>query len=467
MAHSVTASRFIALLLSTVLVGLGCSSLATRQGFYQPITAELRAGNAATAQQMLEAARDKGRYAEKDRLLYFIDAGMLAHYAGDYQLSNEKLSVAEEAAEELFTKSVSRAAASLLLNDNVLEYAGEDYEVLYTNLIMALNYAALGEFEGAFVEVKRANLKLELLEQKYADAAGEYQRGLAKDTNNVEIEYDLPQLRFHNDALARYLSMHMYAAVGKYDDARIDFDYLGEAFRLQSHIYDFAMPDVAYYSDTAAILSVVALVGLAPVKEAISLRIRTDKDLGLVQVLYDDPSMAGAEYGHLPVNVKADYYFKFALPTIVPRPSQVATVEVLVDGQPVGRLQLIEDIGAVARETFEARKTLIYIRSVARAITKGLAAHKLKKKADTGGLEGWLKKVAIDIGTDLIENADLRSTQFLPGRVLVGDFEVVPGQHDVVLRYLSADGHEIERVHHGGFDVVRQGWNLIELSLPQ
>ena len=467
MAHSVTASRFIALLLSTVLVGLGCSSLATKQGFYRPITAELRAGNAATAQQMLEAARDKGRYAEKDRLLYFIDAGMLAHYAGDYQLSNEKLSVAEEAAEELFTKSVSRAAASLLLNDNVLEYAGEDYEILYTNLIMALNYAALGKFEGAFVEVRRANLKLELLEQKYAAAAGEYQRGLAEDTNNVEIEYDLPKLRFHNDALARYLSMHMYAAIGKYDDARIDFDYLNEAFRLQSHIYDFAMPDVAYYSDTAAILSVVALVGLAPVKEAISLRIRTDKDLGLVQVLYDDPSMAGAEYGHLPVNVKADYYFKFALPTIVPRPSQVATVEVLVDGQPVGRLQLIEDIGAVARETFEARKTLIYIRSVARAVTKGLAAHKLKKNVDTGGLEGWLKKAAIDVGTDLIENADLRSTQFLPGRVLVGDFEVAPGQHDVVLRYLSADGHEIEQVHHGEFDVVRQGWNLIELSLPQ
>ncbi len=467
MAHSVTASRFIVLLLSTVLVGQGCSSLATRQGFYQPITAELRAGNAAAAQQMLEAARDEGNYAEKDRLLYFIDAGMLAHYAGDYQLSNEKLSVAEEAAEELFTKSVSRAAASILLNDNVLEYAGEDYEVLYTNLIMALNYAALGEFEDAFVEVRRANLKLELLEQKYADAAATYQRGLAKDTNNVEIEYDLPKLRFHNDALARYLSMHMYAAVGKYDDARVDFDYLDEAFRLQSHIYDFAKPDVTYYSDTAAILSIVALVGLAPIKEAISLRIRTDKDLGLVQVLYDDPSMAGAEYGHLPVNVKADYYFKFALPTIVPRPSQVAGVEVLVDGQPVGRLQLIEDIGAVARETFEARKTLIYIRSVARAIAKGLAAHKLKKKADTGGLEGWLKKAAIDIGTDLIENADLRSTQFLPGRVLVGDFEVAPGQHDVVLRYLSADGHEIGQILHGEFDVVWQGWNLIELSLPQ
>jgi hypothetical protein len=466
MAHGFAALRLAGLLLTTALLALGCSSLATRQGFYQPITAELRSGNAASAQQMLESARDKGKYAEKDRLLYFIDAGLLAHYAGDFQTSNEKLHVAEEAAEELFTKSVSRAAASLLLNDNVLEYSGEDYEILYTNLIKALNFAAMGQFEGAFVEVRRANLKLELLEQKYAEAAVEFDQGLAKDTNKIEIEYDLPKMRFHNDALARYLSMHMYAAVGKYDDARIDRDYLDDAFRLQSHIYDFPTPEVKYRSDTAAILSIVALVGLAPTKEAISLRIRTDKDLGLVQVLYDDPAMAGAEYGHLPINVKADYYFKFALPTIVPRPSQVAQVEVLVDDRPVGVLQLIEDVAAVARETFEARKTLIYIRSVARAVVKGLVAHKLKKKADTGGLSGWLKKAAIDVGSDFLENADLRSVQYLPGRVLVGDFETAPGRHQVVLRYLSSDGAEIERTNHGEFEVMAQGWNLIETSAP-
>jgi len=468
MAHSVAVLRAPRLLIAIILlVAAACSHLATRKGFYEPITAELRSGNAASASKMLDEARDKGKYAEKDRLLYFIDAGLLAYYAGEYQLSNEKLHVAEEAAEELFTKSVSRAAVSLLLNDNTLEYAGEDYEILYTNLIKALNYAALGEFEDAFVEVRRANLKLEQLEQKYADAVTTYQRGLAEDTNNVKVEFDIPKLRFHNDALARYLSMHMYAAAGKFDDARIDRDYLMDAFRLQPHIYDFSPPEIAYHSDTAAILSVVALIGLAPTKEPINLRIRTDKDLGLVQVLYDDPSMAGAEYGHLPINVKADYYFKFALPTLVSRPSQVAAVEVLIDGQPAGELQLIEDVSAVARETFEARKTLIYIRSVARAVVKGLAAHKLKKKADTGGLEGWLKKAAIDVGSDLIENADLRSTQYLPGRVLVRDFETTPGRRQVVLRLLSVDGHEIGRIDHGEIEVTPQGWNLVQSSAPQ
>lgn len=450
-----------------VAVALGCSNLATRRGFYAPIEAELRSGNLASARRLLETANENGKYAHKDRFLYFVDAGLLAHYAGDYHVSNEKLSLAEQAAEELFTKSISRAATSLLLNDNVLEYSGEDYEILYTNLIMALNYAALEQFEGAFVEIRRANLKLEQLEQKYGDAAHSYRQGMAEDTNNVEIDFDLPKMRFHNDAFARYLSMHMYAATGKYDDARIDHDYLVDAFRMQPHIYGFPMPEVKYRSGSGAILSVVALVGPAPIKEAVSLRIRTDKDLDLVQILYDDPSNMGAEYGHLPVKVSEDYYFKFALPKIVRRTSQVATVEVLIDGKPRGTLQLIEDVGAVAEQTFEAKKTLIYIRSVARAIVKGLAAHKLKKKADTGGFEGWLKKAAIDVGADLTENADLRSTQFLPGRILVGDFDVEPGSHDVVIRFVSANGIELSRVAHEGCEVAPRGWRLLQSSMPR
>ncbi len=446
---------------------IGCSQLATRRDFYTPIDAELRSGNPDKARKLLEEARDKGRFAHKDRFLYFVDAGMLAHYAGDYQTSNEKLAIAEQAAEELFTRSVSRAAASLLLNDNVLEYAGEDYEVLYTNLIMALNYAAMKDFEGAFVEIRRANLKLEQLEQKYGKAAREYRRGMTRDTGQVEIDFDMPRLRFHNDAFARYLSMHMYAAVGKYDDARIDHDFLTAAFAAQPHIYPFEMPDVKYRSENGAILSVVALVGPSPIKEALSLRIRTDKDLGLVQVLYDDPSREGAEYTHLPVDVKADYYFKFALPLIVPRQSEVSSVEVLLDGTVIGRLDKLEDVGVIAEQTYETKKTLVFIRSVARAIVKGLAAHKLKKKADTGGLAGWLKKAAIDVGTDLTENADLRSTQFLPGQVMVADFDVKPGVYNVVVRFLAGDGRELYRMVRENFEVKDKGWGLVQASLPR
>ena len=446
-----------------LLLTAGCGSVATKKAFYEPITAELRSGSPDVARQMLEEARENKKYAEKDRLLYFIDVGMLNHYTGNYEESNIKLHLAEAAAEELFTKSISRAVASAILNDNALEYAGEDYEILYANLISALNYMAQDNFEDAFVEIRRAGLKLDLLEQKYADAALELQRSSPDDSNKVEIDYNIDKVRFHNDAFGRYLSMHMYAAENKWDDARIDYDFLVHAFHSQPHIYGFAIPDVKYHSQDKALLSVVGLVGLSPEKQAMNLRIRTDKDLNLIQVLYDDPPHVNKEYGHFPINISEDFYFKFSIPKIVPRPSIVSRIELLIDGVPVGELQLLEDVGRVAEETFAARKSLIYIRSVLRAITKGLAAHKFKEKVDTGGLAGWLKKAAIDVGTDAIENADLRCCQYLPGLIYVGDFEIEAGIYDLSVKFYDSAGEEVAQTTFADYEVTDNGLNLIEV----
>jgi len=457
-----TGLKLLTVFVSVLLINAGCSSVATKKGFYEEITPELRDHNYDAALEKLEEAKAKNKYANKDRLIYYIDAGLAHHYAGNYEVSNTHLTRAEETAEELYTKSVSRAAASLILNDNVLEYAGEDYEILYTNLIMALNYNALGNSEDAFVEIRRANEKLNLLEQKYTEMAREFRLASQKDTTQPDIDYQAEEVKFYNDAFARYLSMHMYATMDKSDDARIDYDLLLDAFNSQPHIYDFDLPDIKYNSPDQAILSVVALVGLAPVKEALNLRIRTDKDLKLVQVLYDEPGMENAEYGHLPLDINEDFYFKLAIPKIVPRPSFISSIDVFVDGRQLGELDLIEDVSTVARETFEAKKSLIYLKTIARAVAKGLANYKSKKKADTGGLTGWLKKAAIDVITDITENADLRSSQFLPGRIYVGDFEIKPGTYNIRIEFKSDDGEVIYYRQFERFKISKGGFNLAE-----
>jgi hypothetical protein len=441
---------------------VGCGSIATQKAFYEPIIAELRNHNFDSAAQKIEKAKSKNKYGEKDRFLYYMDSGLANHYASRPEESNLKLTQAEDAADELFTKSISRASASLLLNDNILEYSGEDYEILYTNLIKALNYIAVDDFDGAFVEVRRANEKLNLLEQKYGQAARQLEQGLLYDTAEVDVKYDVKKVRFDNDAFARYLSMHMYATDGKMDDAKLDYDLLHQAFREQPHIYYFDVPDVKYFSEDKTILSIVGLVGLSPVKEALNLRIRTDKDLDLVQVLYTDPWRKDTEYGHLPIPVSEDYYFKFSIPQMVSRPSYVSRIRVYVYSEPIGELQLIEDVDAVAREIFEAKKSLIYLRTVARAVFKGLAAHKAKKKADTGGPAGWLKKAAIDVTTDISENADLRCSRLLPGKIYVGDFEIEPGTYDLTIEFLDEDGEIISTTEVEGYRVLRYGLNLIE-----
>ena len=448
--------------LLSLFIFVACGSVATKKGFYDPIIGDLHRDDFNAAVQKIETAKTKHKFGEKDRFLYYIDAGLAYHYASRFDTSNQELTQAENAADELFTKSISRAALSLLLNDNVLEYAGEDYEVLYTNLFKALNYIDKDNFDDAFVEVKRANEKLNLLEQKYREASHILNEGSLGDTNRVAINYAAGKVRFNNDAFARYLSMHAYSADGKMDDARIDYDLLRRAFQEQPYIYDFEVPKIKYSSQDKAIVSIVGMAGLSPVKEALNLRLRTDKDLNLVQILYTDPKGENPVYEQLPIPVSEDFYFKFSIPQIVSRPSYISRIRVYSDSIPLGELQLLEDVGSVARETFEAKKTLIYLRTVARCISKGLAAHKAKKKADTGGVGGWLKKAAIDAVTDISENADLRCSRLLPGKIYVGDFEVEPGTYNFTIEFLSQDDAVISTTEIKGYKVLKNGLNLLE-----
>ncbi len=447
-----------------LLVAAGCGSVRTQTGFYEPVYTNMRGGNFEAAAANIEKAKESGKYGHKDRLVYYLDAGVLYHYAGHFDSSNVRLHAAESAAEELFTKSISRGATSFLLNDNALEYAGEDYEVLYSNLLKCLNYLRQNSFDDAFVEVRRANLKLDLLEQKYADAAKQSEQASQDDTNSYDIKYDVEKVRFHNDAFARYLSMHMYAAEGMWDDARIDYDFLLDAFRSQPHVYNFDMPAVNYSREKGkTILSVVGLAGMSPTKEAWELRLRTEKDLNLIQVLYTDTGGDETEYGHIPADIGVDLYAKFAIPRIEPRPSTISRAIVFADGQPIGELQVIEDVSMVAQETFRAKKSLIYFKTIARALGKALANYKLKQEVEGGDkLLSWLKKAAVDVVTDLTEGADLRCCRTLPGRILVGDFELAPGIYDLRIEFRGADDQVLDVTHYPKFPVNDRGLNLIE-----
>ena len=446
-----------------LLVVGGCSSGINREKYYAPLESNLRTGNYTAAVTTIEDARRKGVYKEKDRFLYYLDAGLAYHYASQPESSNTRLAVAEQAAEELFTKSISKGILSnTLLNDNVLEYPGEDYEVLYTNLIMALNYLELRRFDEAFVEIRRANDKLNLLEQKYVDAAALIAAEASKDTTGGYVKYTGKQLRFNSSAFARYLSMHMYAAEGLYDDARIDREALTNAFTLQPNIYNSAPPAVAYASDSEAVLSVIGMVGLAPVKQPLNLRIRTDENLNLLTVIYADQRPENTVFANYPLpNGIGDFYAKLSLPQYSPRPSEVAGIRVSADSTLIGQLQLLEDVSSVASATFEARQSMILWRTVVRVVAKTITASKLKNKIDDGGIAGWLGKLATDVAYDLTEQADLRCGALLPGRIFVGDFVVPPGTYDLTVEYLGADGAVLERRHYPKVNVRDRDFNMV------
>lgn len=455
---------YLAFSLIFLLLLSGCANMKTSKKQFVGIDEKLAAHDYEGALQQIKAAKGKF-YKKKEQALYYLDEGMLLHYTGRFKESNEALSKAESAIDELYTKSIGRGAASLLLNDNTLEYAGEDYEDIYLNVFKAMNYLELNLFDDAFVEIRRINNKLNLLEQKHKKTANQF--NLSKDKKK---EFKAGKNNFHNSALGRYLSMLLYRAEGKMDDARIDRDKIIEAFNLQAQIYDFTRPDLDDYLDRSnkAKVNFVAFTGRGPDKKANTLYIHTENDVIVIGYTEENPR-GNQELETLDVinwpGVKEGYHFKFQLPYMESKKSAIGNVKVVIDDVTKGNLEMIENIDKVALETYKIKEPIIYLKTITRAIIKGLAAEKGKSELDEqvgGGLLGDLTRLATDVAVDQTENADLRISRFFPAKALVGQFELEPGIHSIKLEYYHKNGNLLWIDEIGEKEISGTGLNLFE-----
>ncbi len=66
-------------------------------------------------EQALKIIKDnKGAYPKRNAALYYMEEGILAHFALRYKESNKSLSRAEQIMDELYTRSISKQTASFL-----------------------------------------------------------------------------------------------------------------------------------------------------------------------------------------------------------------------------------------------------------------------------------------------------------------------------------------------------------------
>ncbi|MEJ2481545.1 MAG: hypothetical protein P8049_00070 [Gemmatimonadota bacterium] len=105
-----------------------------------------------------------------DDLLRELHRAALLHYDGQYEASNRLLQEAELEIEDRFTKSVSRAALSVLTNDRVLAYSPPSFERIMLHYYGALNYLALGDPAEAAVEARRLSARLARQAENQGDA---------------------------------------------------------------------------------------------------------------------------------------------------------------------------------------------------------------------------------------------------------------------------------------------------------
>lgn len=448
--------------------GLLVSCNSTRNESFVKVDQLVSARQYESAIAELDADTKKVIYKDQDLVVKHLDYGVLQHLAAQYDKSTESLTQAEQLIEEYFTKSISGAAASLLANDTVMEYAGEPYEDLYLNVFKALNYSAQKNFDGAYVEVQKVNNKLNLLEDKY--------RKLADSMNsdpNAKGSIKAGKSEFYNSALTHFLSAALYRADGQPDNAAIDLAKIDEAFAEEANVYGFAKPKLDGFLDKTdkAHLTMVAMAGRGPFKKAHTYRLNTGT--AMIRISQEDEDDQGRLHTrematiYFP-GIEEGYNFKCQVPYVSSRPSEVARITLLVDGTQAGSLSLIEDVNKVAAETFKLREDLIYTKTIIRTVLKGIAAKLAKKGMDEatsglglgGALLSGLGGIAADAAVEASEMADLRSARFYPGQMWVGDFQVGAGTHKLTVEYYAADGKLLYSDELGERQVDQKGLNL-------
>lgn len=454
-------------LIALVMVLGSCAT--TRNQRFVEIDTMARDGDFAGAVARVEGERET-LYPERDRVLFFLDSGMLHFYNRDFSRSIEQFNEAERLIEELFTVSISRAAATFLLNDNAQEYSGEDFEDIYLNVFKAVAFIEQGEMDAAFVEVRRINNKLNLLEDKYQGLAAQY-----SNTEDAAVDFEIGESRFFNSALARYLSLVMYRADGDPDGARIDWEQIQQAFVTQGNLYDFENPltdAVLSPPEEGARLSVVAFTGEAPVKRAETLYVVTfDNEVEIVFASEDQTGSLipeGYSRFYYP-GVEGGFRFKFQLPRMELRGSDVERISVLADGQPVGELGMLENLEQIALDTFQVKEPLIFLKTVTRTIVKGIVAERSKQAMEDAALDsgsvaglaaGLLGSIATDVAVDASEQADLRVSRYFPAYAYVGEWDLPEGTPEITIEYHGSGG-VLHRDVIGPVDIRRNGLNVV------
>lgn len=379
---------------------------------------------------------------DTNKLLYRLERGLILHYQGEYDASNRQLAKAEGLIDKHYTRSVSREIASLMTNDAIRPYSGEEFERALVHYYRAMNYWKLGEAEGALVECRKANERL------------------ARFASGTDYE-----LSYRNDAFLQYMTGLFFEAEGEWNDAYISYRDAERGYEAYAETFGMSMPQpvaedlvdmadrLGYYDEVDEFsaryhlprregrreqMGEVVVFGesgfVARKGEMdISVPIQGGRNAGRAWAVSE---RAVYRYHHPYVHGKVDYWLKVALPQYRPVPTSTHAVRVCAGGD-TARAYMMEDLDAIAVQSLEEKEASILLRTVARGVVKYAATKAAEKESD---ILGALVNL-FGMGT---EAADTRSWLSLPKAIWMGRLRLPPGTIDVVVEFLDEGGRVVD-----------------------
>lgn len=440
-------------LLSLLLAGCANRGL-TR---YDAIVKQASSQDYLAAAKVLKKERAK-LYGSQSTLLYNMDVGLLYHYGGAYDSSIVYLRRAVDLHEDLFARSVTNEAASLLVNDNVRPYRGRSYEITWLHLFLAFDYLALDRADDARIEMRQAEIFLNEVKRK----AG----GDAK--------------AFRDDAAFRAFSALVYEALGERDDAAISIyaavknlrqrklpvppGMAAYAWRLldaEDRPNDIRELDLQPPAAKPGRLAgggeivVIGALGRSPalgetafwgtwVRDGVLVYYYRDANGKVVSQALPAPGLPQSEYEKgrgRDTRSGTTLHIKWAMPSLREVPSQSRVLRVAADSAGTAAGEAWGDTRELLQQDLDEGRTALLTRTVIRVAVRTLAAEKTKAQMRTDNpIVNLLLSLGTDALADQLEQADVRLWFLLPRTLHVARIPVPAGSHTLQVAAENAEG---------------------------
>lgn len=392
-----------------------CGSMRSYQG-------EMKDSLAATSQGRLDdalAVIEKNNTDEDKDLLYHLEKGQLLRLKGDLSGSVESWLKADEKVriwEEETRLSVGKAAAavgSVIVNDKVRRYDGQDYEKVMLSTMLTMSHAQNGNPSGARTEIKKTYEREALIASQHEKAYDKLEeeakenkvQSTYKDLKGYPVEtLDDPEVlslkNGYQSAFSHYLAGFIFESLREPSLASAGYRKAIE-LRPRLSLLEQGLKNMnsrlAQRSKDTDVLFVVES-GFMPA--------RSSRSIPLPFVLGGSPIIT-----------------RIAFPVIQPS-SHYLPASININSKPVA-LTAVSNLDAMARRALRDEMPGIIVRSTIRAVAKGAM------QKEMGDRLGPLGAVAGIVGTALTEQADERIWSTLPSHISIGRISLKPGNYTV------------------------------------
>jgi hypothetical protein len=425
-----------------------CASNLT--GYYLKLRTKIDTGNYESAAKFVDKSQSK--YGSKNILMYYLDSGIINHFAKEYVTSSNRFELAKGKFREYQQKSITAGVSSMLVNDNIMPYYGKDFERVYTCVFESLDYVLSDRDDDAVVEARQ----LDSLFKNFA----------------VDSNY---QNFYKDDSFVRYFAGLVYENAGYINDAYISYSKALKAYK--STIFGVSVPkdliDDAYTSalllgmsdkadeikkafpeakkkiipDKCGECILFNYNGFIPEKTETVLEFAlSDIWIYVSAENLDGKDMADFDKAKsIGISAFAKDYVKVAFPKYKDFDNEV--VSFIVKSENIEEKGiLVQNLGEIAKACLKDDATKIYAKVLARAAIKYVLSKSVSEEIgkQNGLAVEHLSQGFFNIFNVATSSVDRRAWNILPDTILMSRFYLPEGVHTLKVYFLDSRGVAVE-----------------------